>query len=297
MSFVLVRKLLRDVCWGLLVVALLLGSFEFLYSKVTEQTLDAIRQMETKSPGLFKFASNIVLKNTMGGEVVQKVIGGESIDIANPMHTLSVGYVHPVVQVILCIWAIGRAAGAIAGEIDRGTMELLLAQPLARHRVIGSHLVVELATIPVLCLGMWAGTWLGTWCFGLLDPSGLGGGRIDPWRIAPGLLNVAALLFAIAGYTMFLSAAGRFRTRVLGIAVVVTLVQFMVNLIGQLWDALGPLRPWTVFYYYQPQPLILGEPGAVARTAVNLGVLCAVGLIGYLGALVVFCRRDLPAPL
>ena len=49
------------------------------------------------------------------------------------MDMLSIGYVHPLVQIIFCIWAVGRASGAVAGELDRGTMELLLAQPLSRR--------------------------------------------------------------------------------------------------------------------------------------------------------------------
>lgn len=292
MSLVLVRKLLRDVRWGLLVVALLLALFEFLYAKVTQQTLEVIANLGPT----YNFGRAVLFKSE-AGEVLQKVIGGEKIDLANPMHTLTVGYVHPLVQTILCIWAIGRAASAIAGEIDRGTLELLLAQPIAHRQVIGSHLVVDLLTIPVVSLSLWLGTWVGAWVFGLLGPPRPGTVHIDLWRIGPGLYNVAALVFAVSGYTMFLSACGRFRGRVLGSAVVVTLVQFMVNLIGQLWDVLEGFRPLTVFYYYQPQPLILGEAGATGQAAVNLGVLGAVGVIGYVLALVVFCRRDLPAPL
>jgi ABC-2 type transport system permease protein len=297
MSWVLVRKLLRDVRWNLLVVALLLAAFEFLYAKVTEQTLEVNQKMEKQLGQLLPIARDLVLKKTEGGQILQKVIGGDEVDVTHPMHVLSISYVHPLVQTILCIWGIGRAASAVAGEIDRGTLELLLAQPIPRYQVIGSHFMVDVLTIPVLCLSMWAGTAVGAWYFDLLDPKGLGGGRIDPWRIWPGLFNVAALVFAVSGYTLLMSACGRFRARVLGVAVVVTLLQFMINLIGQIWDVLGPLRPFTVFYYYQPQPLILGQAGAAARSGVNLGVLCAVGVVGYLLALVVFCRRDLPAPL
>jgi len=39
----------------------------------------------------------------------------------------------------------------------------------------------------------------------------------------PALPVVGGLIFAVSGYTMWLSAAGRFRWRVLGIAVLVTL--------------------------------------------------------------------------
>jgi ABC-2 type transport system permease protein len=84
----------------------------------------------------------------------------------------------------------------------------------------------------------------------------------------------------------------------LGVAVLATLLQFLVNVVGQLWDVAEPLRPFTVFYFYQPQQIIL-NPDWVHSQAVwrRLGVLLAVGAAGYLGALATFTRRDLPAPL
>ena len=114
--------------------------------------------------------------------------------------------------------------------------------------------------------------------------------------------------FAISGYTMWLSAAGRFRWRVLGIAVFITLMQFLINLVGQLWDRVAFLRPFTVFYYYQPQQIILNDQWTIDVGMVwNRGhplwsvnvvvVLVAVGVVGYGMALWTFCRRDLPAPL
>ena len=103
---------------------------------------------------------------------------------------------------------------------------------------------------------------------------------------------------------MWLSARGRFRGRVLGIAVLVTLLQFLANVVGQMWDTLAFLRPFTVFYYYQPQQIILQNKWDVNVAlpwhvyAVNsVAVLAVVGVVGYLLALWSFCRRDLPAPL
>jgi ABC-2 type transport system permease protein len=80
---------------------------------------------------------------------------------------------------------------------------------------------------------------------------------------------------------------------VLGVAVLITLLQFLVNLIGQLWDVMAPLRPLTIFYYYQPQQAVIGG----AWGGPQLAVLYGVGLVGYALALRTFCRRDLPAPL
>jgi ABC-2 type transport system permease protein len=55
------------------------------------------------------------------------------------------------------------------------------------------------------------------------------------------------------------------------------------------------LRPFTIFYYYQPQDIILGKPWLDVLPA--LAVLYGVGAAGYVVALWVFTRRDLPVPL
>ncbi|HXG11705.1 MAG TPA: ABC transporter permease subunit [Gemmataceae bacterium] len=329
MTGVLVRKLLRDVRLTLLVASLLLGAFQCLWAKITQRVMGEIAPFfnaMAAAQSLSQADLEAVLFSGPG-KIVRAVIG-ENIAMDRAMNMLSIGYVHPLVVLILCIWAVGRAAGAIAGEIDRGTMELLLSQPLARSRVVLAHLAVDLLTIPVLCLSMWAGNWLGAWLVGPIqvvvpdnpnlppllrrmmeqpvDPERL---RVDPAAFGPALFLVGALVFAVSGYTMWLSARGRFRWRVLGVAVFLTLVQFLINLIGQLWEeAFGWLRPFTVFFYYQPQQVVLKGQwmvdlgtawnGGQPLLAVNgVAVLLAVGVVGYTMALLTFRRRDLPAPL
>ena len=93
----------------------------------------------------------------------------------------------------------------------------------------------------------------------------------------------------------------------LGVAVFLTLVQFLVNVLGQMWDEAAWLRPFTIFYYYQPQQLILTGDWNVTFREWNGGsplcrvpmpvVLYGVGTLGYLMALRTLMRRDLPAPL
>ena len=332
MTWVLVRKLLRDVRVPLAVVCVLLGAFQTLWIRITRRVLGDI------SPFLVAVAENAgktiqdvedqVFKGP--GQMARALIGGEGIILQNAMDMASIGYVHPLVQTIFCIWAIGRASGAIAGEIDRGTMELLLAQPLARYRLVVAHLLVDAITIPILCLSLWSGTCLGTWIVGEIKPEKpdlkppdnlptivklfmpkpppeteetrrrekerL---TIHPMGFLPALPMVAGLLFAVSGYTMWLSSAGRFRWRVMGWAVLITLVQFLVNVLGQMWDVIAPLRPLTIFYYYQPQSAVIGHDYWITlrQQWPLLAVLYGVGVIGYAMALWTFTRRDLPAPL
>lgn len=350
MTLVLFRKLFRDVRLVLVAVAVFLGLFQFLWARIVERILGRLAPFLHTLAGLGgltpKDIEAVVFEGP--GKMLRAIIGGDRVVLQNAMDQLSIGYVHPLMVILFCVWAIGRAAGAIAGEIDRGTMELLLAQPIARSRVILAHLLLDAVTIPILCLSLWAGNWLGAWAItpiqvqevpfhppplarGYLlelgplrlridDPLGRAGGppRIDPktmqgllevrpLEFAPALVLVGGLIFAVCGYTMWLSALGRFRWRVLGAAVFLTLAQFMVNVLGQLWEPAAWLRPLTVFYYYQPQQVILAGDWCVTLAEWNGGepwlrvpmplVLYGVGLAGYLLALWTFVRRDLPAPV
>ena len=292
------------------------------------------------------------------GKIVRTLIGGELITLDRGMDMLTIGYVHPLMLTLFCVWGIGRAAGAIAGEIDRGTMELLLAQPVARTRLVLAHLSVDCVVIPALCLSLWAGTWLGVrmvspiqvreiaslpekgipapakyvdvFTFGRFrlsvdDPKGLLKTaakqaleeesperqaerlRIDPTAFWPGVVLVGGMVFAVSGATMCLSALGRYRWRVLGLAVLLALLQFILNLVGQMWDQATWVRPLSIFYYFRPQQAILQGNWCVTLAEWNAGeplvrvpmplILFGVGAIGYALALWSFRRRDLPAPL
>ena len=184
--------------------------------------------------------------------------------------------------------------------------------------------------LPVICLSFFAGTQFGLWAVGdfvpdytMLDDAAKESPIVkgllqrvprDPTPLAVsgrsellGLVNTLALMFAISGATLALSAAGRSRWKVVGYAVLGVVVMFVANTIGQLWEPAGFVRPLTLFYYYQPQrAMIDGDWTVDLNKAWNfgrpvlvpaVGVLIAVGAAGYAVALRTFARRDLPAPL
>ncbi len=341
---VLVRKLLRDIWLALTIVCVLLAAFQCLWFKVTQRICGELVPLITGLSRRGGVDSSMVQNVLFGGpgKILRTLMGGERIELDNAMDMLSIGFVHPLVQTILCVWAIGRAAGAVAGELDRGTLELLMAQPLPRYRFVLAHLCVDAVAIPLLCFSLWGGAALGSVLMGPIEvrdlpeparkpayllewgslkvrlenpglpapsPANDTSGRlaVRPLAFGRALFVVGGLLFALSGATIALSAAGRFRWRVLGVAVLVALVQFLINVIGQMWDALECLRPLTIFYYYQPQQVILGSNWTVGLGEWNggqplsrlpmLAVLYGVGALGYGIALWIFCRRDLPSPL
>src|SRR3954462_7605249 len=174
MTWVLYRKLLRDVRIPLAAVSLLLFGFAGLWVKVTVQVTTQIAPLLSLAGTLGKFGSTFFMDLFFNGpgKMIQTFLGGESVRFTDAQDTLAVVATHPLVQAIVCIWAIGRGAGAIAGEIDRGTMELLLAQPVARWKVILAHLLVDVTVIPLLCLALAAGIHIGVYVVGdfTVDP-------------------------------------------------------------------------------------------------------------------------------
>lgn len=285
----LIGKLLRDVRLALGVVVTLLVAFQFLWANVTRRVVGEILKRLDELGVPLEEVRKIIFENS--GQIIQTLIGGDSIELDRAQDMMSISYVHPLTQTMLCLWAVGRAAGALAGELDRGTMELLLAQPIRRIQLMAAHLAVDAVVLPILALAMWLGTWLGVATFGLARPPM----NVDVVRFAPALACVVALAFAVSGQTMVVSALGRSRGKALGYGALLVLVQFLVNVIGQLWKPLEPLRTLTVFEHYQPQPIIVGT--ATALTWMQIPILIAVGIAGYALAAWIFCRRDLPAPL
>jgi ABC-2 type transport system permease protein len=335
MTLVLVRKLLRDVRWPLLAVCVILFVFSAFWVKIAQRVTTEIAPfflLIGQAQGIGKEVfDEVVFKGP--GKVSQAVMGGADIQFDRPNDFLAVELLHPVVVILASLWAVSRAASAVSGEIDRGTMELLLSQPVPRGRLVLAHLIVDALVIPAVCLSIVGGTQLGLWMVGPFEvnyepleramekqrqerriplliklPTGPKHLDVSAGRQGWAVLNLAGLAFAISGLSMAISATGRSRWRALGVAALVVVLMFVANVIGQLWDDAAFVRPATVFYYYQPQKVWLDAVWAVdlgdawaggrplARVNV-LAVLFGVGAAGYLVGWRVFTRRDLPAPL
>src|SRR5262245_59216824 len=339
MTFILVRKLLRDVRPALIAVCLVLFVFAAFWVKITQRVTTEIVPM-ARLISQFSFGNAKLLETLFvrgPSKVSQAALGWGELNFDQPNDFLAIGMLHPVVLVLSIVWGVGRAAGAVAGELDRGTMELLMSQPVPRNRLILAHFIVDCVVLPILCLSFFAGTQFGLAVVGdfvpdytmldetmkssqpeaapvkdfkqkilrdARDPTPL---EVSGMGELPGLINTFALMFAISGMTLAISAAGRSRWKVIGYAVLVVVIMFVANTVGQLWEPAGFLRPFTFFHYYQPQRIMLdgdwmvdlSKPWKLGRpvSVPAVGVLLTVGAIGYLLALRIFTRRDLPAPL
>ncbi len=181
--------------------------------------------------------------------------------------------------VILAVLGISLGASAVAGEEDRGTMNLLLAQPITRTRLILEKMGAAVVLISLVGVALFAT---------LAAANPLVELEFRYWGMASA--NIALALFSLVFYTLALAIGAITGNRGLtvGVAAGFTAATFFINGLAPLVDAVSWTRLLTPFHWLQdPNPLANGL--AVGSTVVFLAT--AAGLTGL--AIWGFNRRDI----
>ena len=196
---------------------------------------------------------------------------------------LSVGFTSPVFLLMICAGVVSFTSG-LAGEIERGSIQLALSRAVSRRSVYGARaagaVVLAAAFAVIGPLGVLAG-------LNLIDTTE----PIDRSVLIPTGVAMFALLWSVAGVTLLLAAMGQRGGQVVGWSISWLVVSYFVDYFATLWSALEPFTPLSVFNYFAPtSTLIRGS-----YTVSNLITLGIVGLAGLVIGAVVFDRRDLPS--
>jgi ABC-2 type transport system permease protein len=196
---------------------------------------------------------------------------------------LSIAFTHPLVLLLLCVFAIAVASRALAGEIERGTVDVLLALPVTRLQFAVASGAAFATGLALLLLVHWAGLRLGLQWTGVLPA-----GRSMP-ALGYASQNLAALALCVGGYSFLCSALASERGRAAGLAAGITVAFYFFNVLAQLWEKAKFMQYLSIFHYHRPLPLLTS--GAPAWG--DLAVLCSLAALTFLAALWVFARRDI----
>lgn len=220
----------------------------------------------------------------------EKLAGVPFATMATPTGRLAMAYVDPVVIFSAVAWSIARGSDCISGELGRGTMELLLAQPVRRSSVVLVQAAVTTLGAALLALAAWLGTWLGIHTVKFAA-------EVPPLLYVPAALNLFGLMFCLAAITTLVSALDCYRWRTVGITGGIYVVELILKLVSRVAPGLGGLRYATFLAAFEPQGLVIRPDNAWLDLLRMNGCLLALGLAAYGAAAVIFSRRDLPAPL
>lgn len=208
-------------------------------------------------------------------------IGGRDFDFTSGAGYLGAELFSLMVPLLLIIAAVAAGAGGVAGEEDRGTLELLLSLPVTRRRVVLEKAVAMAVEAAGLGLVLWVALWIGA---ALVD--------MDVPAANLGAATAGAVLLAI-GYgavALLVGAAVGRRGRAVGVTAALAAAAYLIDSLAGLVDALEPLRPFTPFWHYRaPDALREGFSGW------HTLVLVLIPVVATAAAMWAVDRRDLGA--
>ena len=224
------------------------------------------------------------MKVLVDSGIIPKQLTNFGGDVFSLPGAVAVGYIHPIAIILVSIFAIGFASSSVAGERQRGTLEVLLARPISRRAVYVTLLAAVLVFVGLVLVASILGTVLGSAIVGV-------GGELAVERLPLLWLNGMLLWGSIAAIALAASVSFDRLTPALGATLAVVVVSYFVYVLASLWPDAKGLEPYSIFNYLASRDILNGTVNLA-----GFAILTLVGAIAIGVALVVFPRRDLAAP-
>lgn len=193
---------------------------------------------------------------------------------------IGITYDEPVVLLCVLTWCIARGTDVVSGELNRGTMEMLLAQPIQRWKVLSSHALVTIVGLALLCLLIYAGVYLGIhtnstpvasnskltlpwleWTIkNPFTPKQMQNvplsQLVQPKEFIAATLNLFSLGFAVLGLGVMASSFDQYRWRSIGIVISIYVLSLLLFILSKSTPSMAVFKPFTFLSAYQPAWMI-----------------------------------------
>ena len=255
-------KTLRDqmkavLGWGLGLAALALLTILFYPS--VQSLGDQFEQPLKQMPELAGFLGDVESLTTIEGYVTSQILS--------------------YMPVVLAIYATLAGTSMITGEIEGGTMDLIMAHPISRWQVVLQKYAALVVSIIVICL-----------LFGLgMVIAGLAIGAdvtMVTWLLAA--LNVVPITVFYASIAFVLSCFLRGRGIPIGVTIGLVIAGFILSGLAPMVAELEPYREFTIYYLFTA-----GKPFSTGLVPLHLVILVIGSLLLFAASLFAFERRDI----
>ena len=264
------RRLLADhrrsFLWWSLAMAVVVGSTVGLWPSIRgqDQLEDLMRDLPEALRSLFG--------------------GGEGISFISPPGYLQSRLFSLLLPVLLLVFGIGVGARAVGGAEESGNLELLLAHPVTRRRVLAERYLAMVG----LLLGLTA---VGLVSLVVLAPAVDLLEGVAPSRVVTAGAAVLAIALLHASLAFAAGCVWGRRGTAIAVAGVVAVGGYVLQGLIAATDALDPARFFSPWHWYLERNLLVFGPGF---QAIVLPLLVSA-VVTVTGAWV-FVRRDLRLP-
>jgi ABC-2 type transport system permease protein len=207
-------------------------------------------------------------------------IGLTSFDIDTLEKYLNVKHFSLIWPLMAIVLALSRAGGQIAGEVQNGTLGLLLALPLPRWRIFAGKYVAGLLTTLIFAAVS---------VFAVIPLAAAYKIPTHPNILLCAFILTTLFIWSIYSVAMLVSAWVSDRGRVYVICGAVLLLSYTANIVAMIDSQLAWLKYYSVFFYFDTQK-VLGTGGITLR---SYAVFLSLIVISSALALWQFTRRDI----
>lgn len=186
------------------------------------------------------------------------------------------------IGVTIAVYGVITGANALAGEEDDGTLEVLMALPLARWQIVmAKTIAIAIAIFAVLVIAF-----LG-YLFVFPAVEAEIGGEFGLYELFLSTVEAWPLTFMFAMFALFLGAYLPRRSQAMAVSLGVLLGSYLFNNLAQQAGPLKELRQFLPFYYS-----VGGEVLSKGLDLEKMALLTGVGLVFLVLALLSFQRRN-----
>jgi len=205
---------------------------------------------------------------------------GGTVDFLHASGWLATAMYHPVTLALFASSALAISSGAVASELERGTIDFVLTRPVGRRSFLLSKAAASVVAVTLVQIGGLLAVLIARLTVKNVDQLSLA-------AIGRAFLGSWLLFLSVAMIGLLISAASSLRGRVLAAATGVVVAGYFINFVALLFQGAYWLRLISPFHYFQPSEVIAGQ------SMWNLGALAAMALVAAAAAVLVFSRRDL----
>jgi ABC-type transport system involved in multi-copper enzyme maturation permease subunit len=205
-------------------------------------------------------------------------------DIFSLTGSIALGLIHPIAISLTSVFAVGYSASAIAGERQRGTLEVALARPVGRRSFYLTLLEAAFGFVAITLAAFLVGSVSGATFAGVI-------GEFPVGSVPLLWLNGVLLFGSFAAVGLAASASFDRVAPALGVTLGFVVLMYFFEILGSLWPAAEKLQPYSLFHYLKAKAILRGAP-----MPLDDALLAAVIVVAVAWGLLVFPRRDLAAP-
>lgn len=212
-------------------------------------------------------------------EALRSAFIEEGLDYASPLGYVSSEIYSQMLPILFLFFSIGAGAAAVAGEEERGTLDVVLSTPIRRSRFLIEKFASLLAGLIFLCLVV---------IFSIYIASGF----VDISVTLGQLTSATFMLFLLAAnfgsFATFIGSLSGSRGLAIGLTTAFAVLAFFLNTFSGVVSQFEKIKDFSPFYHYSNTNALVN---GINWPSALLLIWITIGLVTL--SIAAFARRDL----